>query len=160
MTVRQHFDPSRLFWDAAYRDGDDHEHWNDGGGAEGASVYGQPVFLSWLDQELADEGRLVLDVGCGRGGLIGELAGRSPGRAVRWLGVDLSLAALAGAGDGGCGPRRRSPVALVAARAAALPLAAASVDAVVERGMLHGFEPPARQRALAELARGLRPSCR
>jgi SAM-dependent methyltransferase len=88
------------------------------------------------------EGRVVGDVGCGNGRYLAAL--RAAGAQV--VGVDLSAGMLAGA------PAPRS--GLVAADAQSLPLADASLDAVLMMHMLYHVPDP--ERAVQEVARVLR----
>lgn len=88
---------------------------------------------------LSLDGRRVVDIGCGAGGLAGWLARR--GAAV--LGLDAQPAPLEKA--------RAAGVPVAAARADALPLAAASVDVAIIFNSLHHFPDPAA--ALAEARR-------
>ena len=88
------------------------------------------------------DGRVVGDVGCGSGSYIDTLRGAG----ARVVGIDLSVGMLAGVPD---------PPALVAADAQSLPLAGASLDAVMMMHMLYHVPEPAR--AVAEAARILRP---
>ena len=92
----------------------------------------------------ADE--VVLDPGCGTGWQAAGLRRAVPGLAV--IGVDLSAGMLGRARTAGAGP-------VLQADAARLPLAAASVDVVVTRGVLHHL--PDVVGALAEWHRVLRP---
>ena len=93
---------------------------------------------------LALDGRRVVDIGCGAGGLAGWLARQ--GAAV--LGLDAQLAPLREA--------RAAGVGVAAASAAALPLAPASMDVAVVFNSLHHFPEPAA--ALAEARRVLAPA--
>lgn len=98
---------------------------------------------------MAVDGRTVVDVGCGDGGLVRALAAR---HAVA-IGVELAAEPLARA-------RARAPVAgerYVEGVAQALPLDDASADVVVFRHSLHHVPGNALDRALAESARVLRP---
>jgi len=85
------------------------------------------------------DGRRVVDIGCGAGGLAGWLA-RQGGRVV---GLDAQATPLEKAREAG--------VMVAAASAEALPLAAASVDVAVIFNSLHHFPDPAA--ALAEARR-------
>lgn len=91
-------------------------------------------------------GRRILDVGCGDGRLVRELAGRGAAA----IGVDASLRMLQAASDGG------GAVAL--ARAEALPFPAASFDVVVAVTVLCFVEDTGA--ALGDMVRVLRPGGR
>jgi ubiquinone/menaquinone biosynthesis C-methylase UbiE len=91
-------------------------------------------------------GEAVLDPGCGTGWLAAGLRRAMP--TLRVVGVDLSAGMLDRARRAGAWP-------LVQADATALPVAAASVDLVVTRGVLHHLPDVAA--ALAEWRRVLRP---
>jgi SAM-dependent methyltransferase len=95
----------------------------------------------WLVEAVPPEATTVLDLGCGSAPLAALLADR------RVVGVDQSAAELAGAG--------RRGVLLARAGAAALPLAGATVDAVVASMALMLVSP--LEDVLAEVARVLRP---
>jgi SAM-dependent methyltransferase len=88
------------------------------------------------------DGREVVDVGCGDGSLMRALAGR--GASV--VGVEVSEAAVARAGEG-----------CRLGRADALPLDDGSVDACVLMRSLHHVPAEAMPRAFTECARVLRP---
>jgi ubiquinone/menaquinone biosynthesis C-methylase UbiE len=92
-------------------------------------------------------GELVLDPGCGTGWLAAGLRRAAP--QVRVVGLDLAAGMLGRARAAGAWP-------LLQADAAALPLAAGSVDLVVTRGVLHHL--PNVPAVLAEWRRVLRPS--
>jgi ubiquinone/menaquinone biosynthesis C-methylase UbiE len=91
-------------------------------------------------------GERVLDAGCGTGYLAAGLRRARPDVVV--LGADLSQGMLANARTAGAWP-------LVQADAARLPVADASVDLVVARGVLHHL--PDVTAALGEWRRVLRP---
>lgn len=106
------------------------------------------ALLGALDDELP--GRRLLDVGCGSGALLAALAARYPPLGL--AGVDLSPVMLAVA-------KRRLPEArLVHADAGRLPFATDAFDTVVSASSLHYWPEP--ERALAEIARVLRPNGR
>jgi SAM-dependent methyltransferase len=88
------------------------------------------------------DGRVVGDIGCGNGRYVAAL--RAAG--ARVIGVDLSVGMLVSV------PSPRS--ALIAADAQSLPLADASLDAVLMMHML--YHVPDQERAVAEAARVLR----
>ena len=97
-----------------------------------------------LRAAVALDGRRVVDIGCGAGGLAGWLARQG----ARVLGLDAQLAAVRRARAGGS--------AAAVAHAEALPLARASVDVAVIFNSLHHFPAPAA--ALAEARRVLAPA--
>jgi ubiquinone/menaquinone biosynthesis C-methylase UbiE len=88
----------------------------------------------------------VLDAGCGTGWLAAGLPRAVPGLSV--IGVDVSAGMIAQARAAGAWP-------LLHADAQRLPLANASVDLIVTRGVLHHL--PDVQAALTEWRRVLRP---
>lgn len=90
---------------------------------------------------------VVADVGCGNGAYVARFAHERPD--LRVLGVDLSTGMLT-SGHVSTGHR-----ALVAADAAALPLADGAVDAALAMHMLYHLPEPAR--GVAELRRTVRP---
>ncbi len=94
-----------------------------------------------LREALAVEGRRVVDIGCGRGGLAGWLQRQG----AQVIGVDAQAAAVRAA--------RASGVPAVVARADALPLAGGSVDVAIIFNSLHDFPAPAA--ALVEARRVL-----
>jgi len=93
-----------------------------------------------------------LDVGCGTGRLLAFLHGAWPG--LKWTGLDLSPPYLAEA-------RRlignTARVKLIEGAAEKLPFEDASLDLVVSSFLLHELPAEIRTRALAEMARVLRP---
>ncbi|WP_460725335.1 class I SAM-dependent methyltransferase [Nocardia heshunensis] len=95
---------------------------------------------------LPGDARTVVDVACGTGIVSARL--RGAGRVV--VGVDLSAGMLAYA-------RPRLEGAVVRADARRLPIADASVDAVVFMWLLHLVDEEVGERAMAEAARVLRP---
>ncbi|MGD0555832.1 MAG: class I SAM-dependent methyltransferase [Streptosporangiaceae bacterium] len=95
--------------------------------------------------DLADIGpdSTVIDVGCGNGAYLAELARRD--RRSRSLGVDMSMGMLVAA-------RSRAPLAtLLAGDAAAVPLADETVDLAMANHMLYHVPEP--EAAIAELRR-------
>jgi SAM-dependent methyltransferase len=99
-----------------------------------------------VESLLPPHARVIIDVACGTGIVTNRL--RRPGRRV--IGIDRSagMAAFATGRLTGC-------VAL--GDATRLPIARASVDAVVMIWLLHLLDAPACEAALAEAARTLRP---
>lgn len=96
---------------------------------------------------VALEGRerpVVLDVGCGRGGVLEQLANLDGPRP---LGIDPDFASLAG--------HRLPDLRRAVATAEAIPLPGAAVDVVIAAWVLEHL--PAPERAFAEAARVLRP---
>ncbi len=100
-----------------------------------------------LDRTLAGRNAVVLDAGCGTGGLIRRLGPRRP--AWRWTGVDLSPLACGLARERGGGAEIRE------ASVTALPWGEAAFDAVVSADVLYHVDDDAA--ALREFFRVLRP---
>lgn len=93
---------------------------------------------------------VAVDLGCGLGTEIGYLAGRG----WRGIGVDLSVAALAGA-------RARHPAAAFAcADVTSLPLRTGAADLLLDRGCFHYLAPGQRSSYEREAGRVLRPGGR
>jgi SAM-dependent methyltransferase len=117
-------------------------------------VVNSPLRRAWLIRNLdwfqrvsgLPSGRVVAEIGCGSGKALDPIRRRF--RPSRLLAVDLDLRMLRTAAATG-----KAPVA--AADAAALPLAAGSVDAVFCLGVLHHV--PHWQKALGEVASALAP---
>lgn len=105
--------------------------------------------LSVLDRLVAPAGKDVVDIGCGGGALIRDLAARG----ARMIGVEISEQQLAPARsrDGAAGAR------YLVGRAQELPLGDATVDVAVFMRTLHHIPPADLARALAEARRVLRP---
>jgi ubiquinone/menaquinone biosynthesis C-methylase UbiE len=94
-------------------------------------------------------GLAVLDLACGAGGFLADLARAFP--RARLIGLDLSPAYLAEA-------KTRAPAAgYVQAKAEQLPLAGASLDAVTCVYLFHELPPKLRPVVAAEIARVLKP---
>jgi SAM-dependent methyltransferase len=104
-----------------------------------------PVWTLDLAELRGDE--RVLDVGCGNGVHLAELAGRAHRGPV--FGMDLSPGMLTAAGS-------RSRASLLVGDAEQLPFAAGSLDRVLAMHML--YHVPDRDRAIAEIRRVLRAS--
>ena len=112
---------------------------------------------SMLERLVAPAGKDVVDVGCGGGALVRELAAAG----ARPIGIEISEAQLAAArardagdaGEGGPGPCGRYLVG----RAEALPLDDASADLVVFMRSLHHVAPEHLEAGLREARRVLRP---
>lgn len=100
-------------------------------------------------ETLKPEGKRILDVGCGDGGLVRNLAKR--GASV--LGVECSPRQLAKAGAAEAVPNAE----IVEGVGQALPAADASFDAVVFFHSLHHVPAEVMDQALAEAARVLKP---
>jgi SAM-dependent methyltransferase len=105
--------------------------------------------LAMLERLIEPDGKDVLDIGCGGGALVRELAGRG----ARAIGVEISDEQLANAvaRDGGSGAR------YLVGRAQQLPVEDASVDAAVFMRTLHHVPPADLMQALGEARRVLRP---
>jgi SAM-dependent methyltransferase len=105
--------------------------------------------LEVLERLAPPAGKDVVDVGCGGGGLVRDLAARG----ARPIGVEISEGQLAGAiaADDGAGAR------YLIGRAQELPLPDGSVDLVVFMRSLHHVEPADLTAALRESRRVLRP---
>ncbi|MGH2895409.1 MAG: class I SAM-dependent methyltransferase [Solirubrobacteraceae bacterium] len=108
-----------------------------------------PTDTAMLERLVAPAGKDVVDVGCGGGALVRDLAaaGAQP------IGIEISEEQLATARsrDNGGGTR------YLVGRAEALPLDDASVDVVVFMRSLHHVPPAHLQDALREARRVLRP---
>ncbi|BEL05023.1 hypothetical protein Q0Z83_032140 [Actinoplanes sichuanensis] len=109
-----------------------------------------------LDAADVRAGQRVLEIGCGTGNLLTELARRTPG--IDAVGIDPDRAAL----DRGRrkAARRALPIRYEYAFAGDLPLPDASVDVVLSSLMLHHLDEPGRDRALREARRVLAPGGR
>jgi SAM-dependent methyltransferase len=105
--------------------------------------------LSMLERLVDPAGKDVLDIGCGGGALVRDLAGRG----AHMVGLEITEEQLADAvsRDPGTGAR------YLVGRAQALPLQDASVDVAVFMRTLHHVPPPDLLRALGEARRVLRP---
>lgn len=104
--------------------------------------------LSMLERLVDTDGDDVLDVGCGGGALVRELAGR--GARVAGLEISPEQLAPAIASDRGIGAR------YLVGQAQELPLEDASVDVVVFMRALHHVPPRDLMQALCEARRVLR----
>lgn len=94
-------------------------------------------------------GLVVLDLACGSGSFLADLAAAFP--RARLTGIDLSAAYLAEAG------RRSGVRALIQAGAERLPMAEGSVDALTCVYLFHELPPKVRPKVAAEIARVLKP---
>jgi SAM-dependent methyltransferase len=105
--------------------------------------------LDVLRRLVRPEGKDVVDIGCGDGALVRELARLG----ARVYGIEISESRLAAAvaNDGGTGAR------YLVGRAQELPLPDASVDAAIFMCTLHHVPPADLIRSLREAARVLRP---
>jgi len=101
---------------------------------------------AWRDRD--HRGLAIVDLACGSGSFLADLAGAFP--RARLLGADLSLPYLLEA-------RRRSGAPGVQAAAERLPFADASLDAVTCVYLFHELPPKARTAVAAEIARVLKP---
>ncbi len=111
-------------------------------------VAAPPTDTSMLERLVAPAGKDVVDVGCGGGALVRDLAAAG----ARPIGVEISEEQLAGARsrEDGSGAR------YLVGRAEALPLDDASVDLVVFMRSLHHVPPEHLQAGLREARRVLR----
>lgn len=102
-----------------------------------------------LERLVKPDGKDVVDIGCGGGALVRDLAARG----ARVVGVEISVERLAPARarDRGSGAR------YLVGRAQELPLADASVDVAVFMRALHHVPPGDLLQALSEARRVLRP---
>jgi SAM-dependent methyltransferase len=110
----------------------------------------QPVTdTTMLERLVAPAGKDVVDIGCGGGALVRELAAAG----ARPIGVEISddQLAAARASDGGSGGR------YLVGRAEALPLGDASLDLAMFMRTLHHVPVPQMDAALREARRVLRP---
>jgi SAM-dependent methyltransferase len=117
-------------------------------------LWSAPFGIALLETVRLRQGLTLLDVGCGAGFPLLELAQRL-GREARAHGVDPSSAALACA-QRKCEARELTNVQLHQAVAEALPLADCSVDIIVSNNGLNNVS--SLDRAVAECARVARPS--
>lgn len=104
--------------------------------------------LAVLERLVQPAGKDIVDIGCGGGALVRQLAGLG----ARVVGVEISEQQLAGAveQDGGTGAE------YLVGRAQELPLADGAVDAAVFMRTLHHVPPRDLTQALREAARVLR----
>ena len=102
---------------------------------------------AWRERD--HRGLAILDLACGTGSFLSDLAATFP--RARLIGVDLSPAYLGRA-------RQAAPAAtFVQAKAEQLPFADASLDAVTSVYLFHELPPKVRAAAAAEIGRVLRP---
>ncbi|HEX3975596.1 MAG TPA: methyltransferase domain-containing protein [Solirubrobacteraceae bacterium] len=108
-----------------------------------------PTDTSMLERLVAPAGKDVVDIGCGGGALVRDLAAAG----ARPVGIEISeeQLATARARDDGAGAR------YLVGRAEALPLEDGSVDVVVFMRSLHHVPPEHLQDGLREARRVLRP---
>lgn len=134
------------FWDLAYRDGSYLEHW--------AAPRVPPELVELVEDGEVGPGATAVDLGCG-GGLEAVYLARE---GLRVIGVDLSPSALVRARSRAGG--ERLDLVWCAGDVRSLPLAATSVDLVLDRGCFHLFEPTTRPSYAAQIHRILRPGGR
>ena len=102
---------------------------------------------AWRERD--HRGLAILDLACGTGSFLSDLAATFP--RARLIGVDLSPAYLSKA-------RQAAPAAaVVQAKAEQLPFADASLDAITSVYLFHELPPKVRAGAAAEIGRVLRP---
>ena len=119
------------------------------GGAAGAMRRRALALLAGAWRTRDHRGLAVVDLACGSGAFLGDLAAAFP--RARLMGVDLSEAYLAES-------RRRSGVNdQILANAEALPFSDASLDAVTCIYLFHELPPGVRPIVAAEIARVLKP---
>ncbi|MBV9993869.1 MAG: class I SAM-dependent methyltransferase [Caulobacteraceae bacterium] len=119
------------------------------GGAAGAMRRRALSLLAKAWRERDHRGLKVLDLACGTGAFLGDLAAAFP--RARLMGADLSPPYLDTA-------RRAFPgAAFVQAKAEQLPFADASLDAVSAVYLFHELPPKVRQTVAAEIGRVLKP---
>jgi SAM-dependent methyltransferase len=113
-----------------------------------------------LQRLIATTGKDVIDIGCGGGALVRELARRG----ARVVGIEISAEQLSAAlsladhGNGGTGTGTSTgSERYLVGRAQALPLEDGSVDVAVFMRTLHHVPPPDLEGALRETRRVLRP---
>jgi len=108
-----------------------------------------PTDMSMLERLVAPAGKDVVDIGCGGGALVRDLAAVG----ARPVGIEISEEQLASARarDGDSGAR------YLVGRAEALPIADASTDLVVFMRSLHHIPAEHLEAALREARRVLRP---
>jgi ubiquinone/menaquinone biosynthesis C-methylase UbiE len=106
--------------------------------------------LSILERLVEPHGKDMLDIGCGGGALVRDLAGKG----ARMIGVEVSEEQLAPAlaRDAGSGAR------YLVGRAQDLPLEDASVDVAIFMRTLHHVPPGDLTQALREARRVMRPT--
>jgi ubiquinone/menaquinone biosynthesis C-methylase UbiE len=102
---------------------------------------------AWRERD--HRGLAVLDLACGTGAFLADLAAAFP--RARLIGLDLSPAYLAAAARG------RGAAAFVQGKAEQLPFADASLDAVTTVYLFHELPPKVRAAVAAEIARVLKP---
>lgn len=106
-----------------------------------------------LDAASIAEGDAVLDVGCGTGTLLEEIARRTPSAQLVGLDADPAILQLAEKKLS----RTNLSVELVRGTATKLPFGNRAFDHVVSSLFLHHLTPEDKQRAVAEIARVLCP---
>ncbi|MDQ6775158.1 MAG: class I SAM-dependent methyltransferase [Actinomycetota bacterium] len=114
----------------------------------------QTTDLSMLERLVAPAGKDVVDIGCGGGSLVRQLAGRG----ARVIGLEISAEQLAPAlarAEAEAGTDAGAARYLIG-RAQALPVEDASVDVAVFMRTLHHVSPPELMQALREARRVLR----
>jgi SAM-dependent methyltransferase len=120
-----------------------------------AELYRYPLVKGWIVRQFATTpGRLFLDVGTGTGFMLYQILDAHSGRAMRFAATDVSLSQLRRLAARASQDQRRL-IMPIAADAERLPFPDDTFDgATCSEALEHVFD---KQRALAEIARVLRP---
>jgi len=118
-------------------------------GAAGAMRRRALSLLAKAWRERDHRGLAILDLACGAGAFLSDLAAAFP--RARLIGLDLSPAYLAAAA------RETGGAALVQGKAEQLPMADGSLDAVTSVYLFHELPPKVRVAVAAEIVRVLKP---